>query len=239
MKNPVDSFAAALRAARAKRHLTQRALADNLHMSVRTIIEIELGRSNPRFETVALLAEELNISLDAIVFPDTATATVSKTVTDFFAGKSEAEIQSTFPSASRQMHLRLTSKRRLFGIIRQPPFPCDISPVILFTGGYTWCRLGCWSGLFVVHRGFSNPRERAAAGLCPSPPILIRLSYWVILRIFFFCCTLRCRLHQGQKQAAGRSKGTYYGYLPFRVCFRLPEFPLPDEHIRKPYILRV
>lgn len=124
MKNPVDSFAAALRAARAKRHLTQRALADNLHMSVRTIIEIELGRSNPRFETVALLAEELNISLDAIVFPDTATATVSKTVTDFFAGKSEAEIQSTFPSASRQMHLRLTSKRRLFGIIRQPPFTC-------------------------------------------------------------------------------------------------------------------
>ena len=122
MKNPVDSFAAALRAARAKRHLTQRALADNLHMSVRTIIEIELGRSNPRFETVALLAKEMNISPDAIVFPDTATTTVSKTVTDFFAGKSEAEIQSTFPSASRQMHLRLTSKRRLFGIIRQPPF---------------------------------------------------------------------------------------------------------------------
>ena len=93
MKNPVDSFAAALRAARAKRHLTQRALADNLHMSVRTIIEIELGRSNPRFETVALLAKEMNISPDAIVFPDTATATVSKSVTDFFAGKSEAEIQ--------------------------------------------------------------------------------------------------------------------------------------------------
>ena len=54
-------------------------------MSVRTIIEIELGRSNPRFETVALVAKEMNISLDAIVFPDTATATVSKTVTDFFA----------------------------------------------------------------------------------------------------------------------------------------------------------
>ena len=62
-------------------------------MSVRTIIEIELGRSNLRFETVALLAEELNISLDAIVFPDTATTTVSKTITDFFAGKSEEEIQ--------------------------------------------------------------------------------------------------------------------------------------------------
>ena len=45
MKNPVDSFAAALRAARARQHLTQRALAEKLHMSVRTIIEIELGRS--------------------------------------------------------------------------------------------------------------------------------------------------------------------------------------------------
>ena len=93
MNNTVDSFAAALRAARAKRHLTQRALAEKLHMSVRTIIEIELGRSNPRFETVALLAEELNNSLDAIIFPDTAAATGSKTVTDFFAGKSEAEVQ--------------------------------------------------------------------------------------------------------------------------------------------------
>ena len=93
MKNPVDSFAAALRAARAKRHLTQRALADNLHMSVRTIIEIELGRSKPRFETVALLAKEMNISLDAIVFSDMATASISKSVADFFAGKSESEIQ--------------------------------------------------------------------------------------------------------------------------------------------------
>ena len=96
MKNPVDSFAAALRAARAKRHLTQRALADNLHMSVRTIIEIELGRSNPRFETVALLAKEMNISLDAIVFPD----------------------------AGRQMHLRLTRKKATVRNIRQPPFAC-------------------------------------------------------------------------------------------------------------------
>ena len=103
-----------------------------------------------------------------------------------------------------------------------PPFPCDISPVILFTGGCTWCRLGCWSGLFVVHRGFSNPRERAAAGLCPSPPILIRLSYWVILRIFFFCCTLRCQLHQGQKQAAGRSRGSC-------CCYRRSEVHHPER----------
>lgn len=39
MKNPLDLFAADLRAARIKRNLTQRQLADMLHMSVRTIIE--------------------------------------------------------------------------------------------------------------------------------------------------------------------------------------------------------
>lgn len=41
MKNPLDLFAADVRAARIKRNLTQRQLADKLHMSVRTIIEIE------------------------------------------------------------------------------------------------------------------------------------------------------------------------------------------------------
>lgn len=42
--------------------MTQKALAERLHMSVRTIIEIEKCKSNPKFETVALLAKELNIS---------------------------------------------------------------------------------------------------------------------------------------------------------------------------------
>lgn len=93
MQNPIDSFGTALRTARKKRNLTQRALAEKLNMSVRTIIEAEQGRSNPKFETVALLAKELNISLDAIVFPDSAVTPVSKTVADFFSGKSETEIQ--------------------------------------------------------------------------------------------------------------------------------------------------
>lgn len=97
MQNMLDAFGIALRTARLKRKLTQRALADKLHMSVRTIIEIERCHSNPKFETVALLSKELNISLDAIVFPDTATANVSKSVADFFDGKSEAEIQKYIP----------------------------------------------------------------------------------------------------------------------------------------------
>ena len=93
MNNPLDLFGIALRAARIKQNLTQRALADRLHMSVRTIIEIEKFHSSPKFETVALLAKELNVSLDAIVFSDIATASISKSVADFFAGKSESEIQ--------------------------------------------------------------------------------------------------------------------------------------------------
>lgn len=68
MQNPLDLFAADVRAARIRRNLTQRQLADSLHMSVRTIIEIERCKSSSRFETVATIARELNISLDAVVF---------------------------------------------------------------------------------------------------------------------------------------------------------------------------
>lgn len=93
MQNPLDLFAANLRTARMKRNLTQRGLADKLHMSVHTIIEIERCKSSSRFETVATLARELNISLDAVVFQNIKSDAVSKSVIDFFAGKSEDEIK--------------------------------------------------------------------------------------------------------------------------------------------------
>ena len=93
MQNPVDSFGIALRAARKKQNLTQKTLADKLHMSVRTIIKAEQGHSNPKFKTVALLSKELNISLDALLFPDSVGNPVFKSVFDFFSGKSESEIQ--------------------------------------------------------------------------------------------------------------------------------------------------
>jgi len=93
MKNPLDLFAADLRAARIKRNLTQQELADKLHMCVRTIIEIEKCKSSPRFETVAMLARELNISLDAVVFQNLQSDNISKNVIDFFSNKSEDEIQ--------------------------------------------------------------------------------------------------------------------------------------------------
>lgn len=93
MQNPLDLFAERLRAARARRNITQRQLAEKLNMSVPTIIELEKCNSSPRFETVAALAREMNISLDAIVFQNMRSDAVSKSVIDFFAGKSEEEIE--------------------------------------------------------------------------------------------------------------------------------------------------
>ena len=74
-------------------HLTQKQLAERLGMNPRTIIDLETCQSNPKFETVVLVAKELNISVDAAIFPEMVNQTVSKTVVDFFAGKSEAEIE--------------------------------------------------------------------------------------------------------------------------------------------------
>lgn len=93
MQNILDDFASEVRRKRKIMGYTQRRLAERLHMSIRTILDLENGVSNPKFETVVLIARELNISIDAILFPDIPIGTVSKTVVDFFAGKSEAEIQ--------------------------------------------------------------------------------------------------------------------------------------------------
>ena len=61
--NYVDFFAKELREKREARKTTQIELAEKLNMCSRTIIEIENRKSNPRFETVALIAKEMNISL--------------------------------------------------------------------------------------------------------------------------------------------------------------------------------
>lgn len=91
--NHVDMFAQRLREKREQEKLTQREVAERLNMSTRTILAIETCKSSPRFETVALISEEMNISLDGIVFHDRCTQSVPKCVADFFAGKSEAEAQ--------------------------------------------------------------------------------------------------------------------------------------------------
>lgn len=94
MQNTLDIFAAEVRKRRKQCGLSQKELAHKLNMCERTIIDLENGRSNPKGETIFLVAKELNISLDAVLFPELATRSVSKSVVDFFQGKSEGEIQN-------------------------------------------------------------------------------------------------------------------------------------------------
>lgn len=100
MNNPLDLFAWKVRSERKRQHLTQKQLAERLGMNPRTIIDLETCQSNPKFETVVLVAKELNISVDAAIFPEMINQTVSKTVVDFFAGN------KILLSPSRPMPLR-------------------------------------------------------------------------------------------------------------------------------------
>lgn len=56
--NFLDLFALKLREKRIQQKITQRGLAEKLNMCTRTIIEIENCKSNPKFETVALISKE-------------------------------------------------------------------------------------------------------------------------------------------------------------------------------------
>ena len=48
MQTPLDRFGAAVRKARENLHWSQQELAQRLSMNKNTIMEIELGRSNPK-----------------------------------------------------------------------------------------------------------------------------------------------------------------------------------------------
>lgn len=88
----LDQFSTAVRTKRLKKDLSQRALASKLNMSYRTILDLENGKSSPRAETAFLIASELNISLDAILFSQNErSAAVSIAVLEFFAGKTPEE----------------------------------------------------------------------------------------------------------------------------------------------------
>ena len=62
-------------------------------MSQRTIIDIENCNTIPRLDTVIYIAQELNISLDPLLFPKSVSVSISKNVSAFFCGKSEAEAE--------------------------------------------------------------------------------------------------------------------------------------------------
>lgn len=54
--------------------LSQNTLAEKSHVSLRTVADIESYNGNPRFETLFLLVQYLNISLDSIILKDKSSA---------------------------------------------------------------------------------------------------------------------------------------------------------------------
>ena len=93
MQKTYERLAFAVRNGRKREKLTQAELAERLHMSIRTIQDIENQKNNAKFETIVLICKELNISFDAILYPDIPVSSVSKCVIDFFKNKSESESQ--------------------------------------------------------------------------------------------------------------------------------------------------
>ena len=93
MENILDVFASEVRRKTKQKKMTQKQLAEKLHMSSRTILDLENYRSTPKSETVLLVAKELNISVDALLFPEIKSVHIPKTVADFFADKTESEAQ--------------------------------------------------------------------------------------------------------------------------------------------------
>ena len=93
MQDIFDSFGKSVRQKRLALNMTQVELADQLGMCNRTIVQLENGKGNTKFETLILVARELDISIDASVFMDRTPNSIPKCVSDYFAGKSESEAQ--------------------------------------------------------------------------------------------------------------------------------------------------
>lgn len=89
MQKTYERLAFAVQNGRKREKITQAELAEKLHMSIRTIQDIENQKSNPKFDTIILICRELNISLDAVIFPETTNTYLPKTVIDFFKNKND------------------------------------------------------------------------------------------------------------------------------------------------------
>ena len=65
----LDLLAKAVREAREERGLSQRELARKLSMNTRTIMDLEICRSNPKGETIFLIARELHMLAPLVRIP--------------------------------------------------------------------------------------------------------------------------------------------------------------------------
>lgn len=123
MQKTYERLAFAVQNGRKREKITQAKLAEKLHMSIRTIQDIENQKSNPKFETIILICKELNISLDAVIFPETTNTYLSKTIIDFFKNKNDnlskkyisiCEYIQELNKIDKQKELRRTIETQLF-----------------------------------------------------------------------------------------------------------------------------
>lgn len=70
MRNIKQVLADAVRESRTELGLSQEKLAENLGLDTRTILNIEAGRGNPKFEILYPLITYLKIPADTIFYPD-------------------------------------------------------------------------------------------------------------------------------------------------------------------------
>lgn len=70
MHNDMKRMGRIIQSARETKGITQAALADQIEVSLRTVIAIENGKRNPTFEVLYRLLDALNIPADLIFHPD-------------------------------------------------------------------------------------------------------------------------------------------------------------------------
>lgn len=79
MKQDVNSLGNAIRAARLKKGYTQEQLSEILDITPAHLKHMEGGRRNPSVPLLFQMMELLDLSVDALVFPDRGTAHVLHT----------------------------------------------------------------------------------------------------------------------------------------------------------------
>ena len=70
MQDYNQALAKAVKDARTKRGLSQEKLAEILNLDSRTILNIEAGRGNPKFEILVALITYLKIPTESIFYPE-------------------------------------------------------------------------------------------------------------------------------------------------------------------------
>lgn len=100
------NLATAVREARIDRGLSQEKLAEALRLSNHTIIDIESGNSNPKFENLYQIVTYLKMSADKIFYPGNGNECLNlQKLTTELSGCSEEEAKELLPAIRYLLNL--------------------------------------------------------------------------------------------------------------------------------------